>query len=112
MRSKLRATLFGSYADSVGNIHGFVDAGSAVTTVDLLGAADTDVLGINASCLRYAVFPGASRLVIDDHGSISVHDTGLHRIFGVAQAQSSDQTLTFKSQDGLVRVADLPKASE
>jgi hypothetical protein len=59
--------------------------------------------------LRYAVFPDACRLVIDDHGAISVHETGSHRIFGVAQAQSSDQTLTFTSQDGLVRVADLPE---
>ncbi len=61
--------------------------------------------------LRYAVFPDARRLVIDDHGSISVHDTGSHRIFGVAQAQSSDQTLSFTSQEGLVRVTDLPKVA-
>jgi hypothetical protein len=61
--------------------------------------------------LRYAVFPDARRLVIDDHGAISVHDTGSHRIFGVAQAQSGDQTLSFTSQDGLVRVTDLPKVS-
>jgi hypothetical protein len=61
--------------------------------------------------LRYAVFPDARRLVIDDRGSISIHDTGHHKIFGVAQAQSSDQALTFTSQDGLVRVADLPKVA-
>jgi hypothetical protein len=61
--------------------------------------------------LRYAVFPDARRLVIDDHGSITVHDTGSHQIFGVAQAQSSDQTLSFTSQDGLVRVKDLPKVA-
>jgi hypothetical protein len=61
--------------------------------------------------LRYAVFPEARRLVIDDHGTISVHDTGSHRIFGVAQAQSSDQTLSFTSQDGPVRVTDLPKVA-
>jgi hypothetical protein len=61
--------------------------------------------------LRYAVFPDARRLVIDDHGSITVHDTGSHRIFGVAQNQSSDQTLSFTSQDGLVRVTDLLKVS-
>jgi hypothetical protein len=62
--------------------------------------------------LRYAVFPEARRLVIDDRGSVSIHDTGNHRIFGVAQAQSSDQTLSFTSQDGLVRVADLPKVND
>jgi len=57
--------------------------------------------------LRYAVFP--RRLVIHDGGRVEIYDTGNHRIFGVAQAQSADQTLTFTSQDGLVRVKDLPK---
>jgi hypothetical protein len=61
--------------------------------------------------LRYAVFPETRRLVIDDQGSVSVYDTGSHRIFGVAQAQSADRTLTFTSQDGLVRIADLPRVS-
>jgi hypothetical protein len=59
--------------------------------------------------LRYAVFPETKRLVIDDQGAISIYDTGDHRIFGVAQAQSGDRTLSFVSQDGLVRVADLRK---
>jgi hypothetical protein len=54
--------------------------------------------------LRYAVFPETRRLVIDDQGTVSVYDTGSHRIFGVAQAQSTDRTLTFTSQDGLVRM--------
>jgi hypothetical protein len=61
--------------------------------------------------LRYAVFPETHRLVVDDQGAITVYDTGSHRIFGVAQAQSSDQTLSFTSQDGLVRIADLPKVA-
>jgi hypothetical protein len=59
--------------------------------------------------LRYAVFPGTGRLAINDQGAISIYDTGHHRIFGVAQGQSAEQTLTFTSQDGLVRVADLPR---
>ena len=59
--------------------------------------------------LRYAVFPETRRLVIDDRGAVSVYDTGNHRIFGVAQAQSSDRTLSFTSQDGLLRIADLAK---
>jgi hypothetical protein len=59
--------------------------------------------------LRYAVFPGARRLAIHDNSRMEIYDTGNHRIFGVAQAQSADQTLTFTSQDGLVRVKDLPK---
>jgi hypothetical protein len=57
--------------------------------------------------LRYAIFPDTRRLVIDDQGAITVYDTDSHRIFGVAQAQSGDQTLSFMSQDGLVRVTDL-----
>jgi hypothetical protein len=59
--------------------------------------------------LRYAVFPESRRLVIDDHGATAIYDTGSHQIFGVAQAQSADRTLSFTSQHGLVRVADLPK---
>jgi hypothetical protein len=57
--------------------------------------------------LRYAVFPDTRRLVIDVQGAITVYDTASYRIFGVAQAQSGDQTLSFTSQDGLVRVTDL-----
>jgi hypothetical protein len=34
---------------------------------------------------------------------------GSRRIFAVAQAQSSDRTLSFAIQGGLVWVADLPK---
>jgi hypothetical protein len=60
--------------------------------------------------LRYAVFP--RRLVIEDGGRVEIYDTGNLRIFGVAQAQSADQTLTFTSQDGLVRVKDLPRVAE
>ena len=59
--------------------------------------------------LRYAVFP--RRLAIKDGEHVEIYDTGNHRISGVAQAQSADQTLTFVSQDGLVRVKDLPKVA-
>jgi hypothetical protein len=61
--------------------------------------------------LRYAVFPETRRLAIDDRGEVTVYDTGSHRILGVAQAQSSDRTLSFTNQDGLVRVADLSKVA-
>jgi hypothetical protein len=60
--------------------------------------------------LRYAVFPDSRKLAIKDGDQVQIYDTGNHRIFGVAQAQSTDQTLTFNSQDGLVRVKDLRKA--
>jgi hypothetical protein len=59
--------------------------------------------------LRYAVFPDSGRLAIDDGGALSLYDTEHHRIFGVAQAQSSDRTISFTSQEGLVRIADLRK---
>jgi hypothetical protein len=62
--------------------------------------------------MRYAVFPETRRLVLDDHGTISLYDTGSHQIFGVAQAQSADQTLSFTSQEGLVKVADLRRVQE
>jgi hypothetical protein len=61
--------------------------------------------------LRYAFFPGPRRLAIQQGGRVRVYDTGEHRISGVSQAQSGDQTLTFYSQFGLVRVADLPLVS-
>ncbi len=62
--------------------------------------------------LQYAVFPDTRRLAIKDGERIDIFDTGGHRIFGVAQAQSTDQTLTFTSQDGLVRLSDLPKVRD
>jgi hypothetical protein len=61
------------------------------------------------NALRYAVFPQRRRLAIEDGQKVAVYDTGDHRTFGVAQAQSRDQTLTFTSQTGLVRVSELPK---
>jgi hypothetical protein len=60
--------------------------------------------------LRYAVFP--RRLAIQQGGRVEIYDTGNHRIFGVAQAQSADQALTFTSQDGLVRIKDLPRVAD
>jgi hypothetical protein len=55
------------------------------------------------------VFLETKRLAIQDGHQVALDDTGDHRIFGVAQAQSHDQTVTFTSQSGLVRVAELPK---
>ena len=60
--------------------------------------------------LEYAVFPDSRTLAIKGGDQVQIYDTGNHRIFGVAQAQGTDQTLTFNSQDGLVRVKDLRKA--
>jgi len=58
--------------------------------------------------LHYAVFPQARRLAIDVNGQVTVYDIGDHHISGFSQQQGGDQSLTFTSQYGLVRVADLP----
>ncbi|MEQ1672138.1 MAG: SHOCT domain-containing protein, partial [Hyphomicrobium sp.] len=60
--------------------------------------------------LRYAYFPGARRLAINNNGNVTVYDTGDNQIGGFSQQQGGDQSLTFTSQFGLVRVADLPVA--
>lgn len=58
--------------------------------------------------LRYAYFPDTGRLAIDLGGRITIYDTGDHRIAGFSQQQGGDRSLTFTSQHGVVRVADLP----
>jgi len=59
--------------------------------------------------VRYAYFPAARRLAIDIDGNVAVYDTGDHQIGGFSQQQGGDQSITFTSQFGLVRVADLPR---
>jgi hypothetical protein len=61
--------------------------------------------------LRYAYFPGSRRLAIQQNGAVLVYDVGNHVITGFSQQQSGDQSLTFTSQLGLVRIADLPIVS-
>ena len=58
--------------------------------------------------LQYACFPAARRLAIRQGENIRLYDTGDHQIAGFSQQQSGDQSLTFSSQHGLVRVASLP----
>ena len=58
--------------------------------------------------LRYAFFPATRRLAIARDGQVTVYDTGDHRIGGFSRQQSGGQSLTFTSQHGLVRLADLP----
>jgi hypothetical protein len=57
--------------------------------------------------IRYAYFPASGRLAINIAGDVTVYDTADHEIGGVSQQQSGDSTLTFTSQNGLVRVDDL-----
>ena len=61
--------------------------------------------------MSYAYFPATRRLAIRIGGDLRIYDTGDHAIGGVSQQQSGDQSLTFTSQYGVVRVADLPLVS-
>ncbi len=56
---------------------------------------------------RYAFFPDARRLLIEDDGKLTTYDTGAHQISGVSQAQSSGRHLAFTSEDGEVKLEDL-----
>ena len=47
-------------------------------------------------------------MAINHQGQISVYDTGQHQITGVSQQQGASQSITFTSQHGLVRLAELP----
>ena len=59
--------------------------------------------------LRYAFFPPARRLAVEINGQLTLYDTQDHQISGVSQQQDlSGSSLTFTSQQGLVRLADLP----
>ncbi|SIO10041.1 SHOCT domain-containing protein [Vannielia litorea] len=61
--------------------------------------------------MRYAVFPATRRLAISVAGRVEVFDTADHHIGGVSQQQSGDQSLTFTSQHGLVKIADLKRVA-
>jgi hypothetical protein len=61
--------------------------------------------------VRYAIFPVGKRLAIEINGQMTLYDTMNHQIGGVGQQQGPDASLTFTSQFGLVRVADLPVVS-
>lgn len=58
--------------------------------------------------MRYASFPSSSRLAIDvGDGQVRVYDTEDHQIGGFSQQQSGDQSLSFTSQHGLVKISQL-----
>lgn len=82
----------------------FVNGDSTWWPADL-GAAGS--VG-SQNTLRYAYFPQARRLAISRDGKVTVYDTGEHQIGGFSQQQGGDQSLTFTSQFGTVRVNDLP----
>lgn len=104
---RLRPAAFSSQSQSQGNGSSFMVMGGGY------GSQWPEELGQPSSSgsqnnLRYAFFPSTRRLAIDVNGQITVYDTGNHQIGGVSQQQSGDQSLTFTSQYGMVRCADLP----
>ncbi len=61
--------------------------------------------------VRYAVFPGSRRLVVDIGGQITVYDTLDNQIGGVSQQQGGNDSMTFSSQYGTINVSSLPVIS-
>jgi hypothetical protein len=61
--------------------------------------------------MRYAHFPDRRRLAVDVNGQVSVYDIGDHWISGFSQQQGGDQSITFGSQHGVVRLDSLPLIS-
>lgn len=57
--------------------------------------------------MRYAFFPAARRLVIEQGGVTAIYDTGDYYISGVSQQQSSSQTLSFSGPAGPVPIDKL-----
>ena len=57
--------------------------------------------------MRYAYFPGARRLAVQQNGQTRVYDTAHHTNFGVSQQQGGGQSLSFASDHGTVRAEDL-----
>ncbi len=60
--------------------------------------------------MRYACFPDARRVAVEQAGVVTLYDSGAHRIGGVSQSQGGSAELRFTSQLGTVRAQDLPVA--
>ncbi|MEN9501453.1 MAG: hypothetical protein RI964_738 [Pseudomonadota bacterium] len=56
----------------------------------------------------YAFFPQQQRLAIKLNGVVTIYNSLDHQIGGVSQQQGTWDSMTFTSQYGVVRVADLP----
>ena len=61
--------------------------------------------------MRYAYFPASRRIAIQQGGRVRVYDSGEHRLSGFSQQQGGDRSLTFTSQFGVVRLADLAEVA-
>ena len=58
--------------------------------------------------MRYAFFPKARRLIVEDASKRTIYDTGSHMISGVSQQQSGTGSMKFQCQDGDLRLDELP----
>lgn len=56
---------------------------------------------------RYAYFPQARRLAVDDAGTVALYDTGEHDIGGVSQQQGGTRNLRFTGRNGSVDLETL-----
>jgi hypothetical protein len=59
--------------------------------------------------MRYAFFPEARRLLLENDGKLTINDSGDHQISGVQQ--SGDSAPSFTSQKGSVGLDELRKVS-
>lgn len=82
----------------------FVSSGARAWWPEALGAPAATG---SQNDIRYAYFPAARRLAVEIHGQMTVYDSEDHHITGISQQQGADASLTFVSQKGLVRIADL-----
>jgi hypothetical protein len=57
--------------------------------------------------MRYAFFPHARRLAVEENGRVTVYDTGGHQLSGFGQQQSGRGSFSFAGQHGPVRLSDL-----
>ncbi len=60
---------------------------------------------------RYAFFPGARRLVIDDGREVAVYDTQDQVIVGAGQQQSGSSSMSFSTSTRAVDLAKLKRVS-
>lgn len=86
------------------NVSMFVSGGSNWWPSDLGIPSSTGA----QNNVRYAYFPQSRRLAVEINGQTTVYDTQEHQIGGVSQQQGGNDSLTFTSQYGLVRVDNLP----
>ncbi|RAI59960.1 SHOCT domain-containing protein [Roseicella frigidaeris] len=57
--------------------------------------------------MRYAYFPAARRLAVQQGGRTSLYDTGTRQIYGASQQQGAGQSLSFSTDQGTVRLEEL-----